>query len=96
MPESSRPLAGTPATATSAAVRRQADHTVDAAGLQCPEPLMLVRNKVRAMAPGETVAIAATDPSTVRDFTNFCRFMGHELVWHDRSDGHFRFLIRKG
>lgn len=94
MLESSCPLAG--ATATSAADRWPADHTVDAAGLQCPEPLMLVRNKVRAMAPGETVAIVATDPSTVRDFTNFCRFMGHELIRHERSDDHFRFLIRKG
>ena len=57
---------------------------------------MLVRNAVRAMSAGETVAIVATDPSTVRDFTNFCRFMGHDLVLSARSDDHFRFVIRKG
>ena len=42
-------------------------------GLVCPEPLMMARNKVREMRPGETVRIVATDPSTTRDFRNFCR-----------------------
>ena len=56
-----------------------ADFEIDAVGLICPEPLMIVRNKVREMQPGETVHIVATDPSTTRDFRNFCRFMGHAL-----------------
>ena len=46
----------------------------------CPEPLMLVRNKVRSMEVGQVLHIQATDPSTHRDFINFCRFMGHELI----------------
>ena len=29
-----------------------ADHAIDAVGLLCPEPLMIVRNKVRGMAAG--------------------------------------------
>ena len=53
---------------------------LNAIGLKCPEPLMLVRNKVREMSPGEVLYIQATDPSTHRDFINFCRFMGHELL----------------
>lgn len=72
-----------------------ADHAIDAVGLVCPEPLMIVRNKVRSMAPGETVAVVATDPSTVRDFTNFCRFMGHELAGSSREGELYRFVIRK-
>ena len=97
MPDSSCPRPGALATAaTNAPAWRQADHAVDAVGLQCPEPLMLVRNKVRGMAAGETVAVVATDPSTGRDFTNFCRFMGHEMTWSERSGDHFRFVIRKG
>ena len=72
------------------------DHAIDAIGLVCPEPLMIVRNKVRSMAPGETVSVVATDPSTVRDFTNFCRFMGHELARSTREGELYRFLIRKG
>ena len=72
------------------------DHAIDAVGLVCPEPLMIVRNKVRSMAAGETVSVVATDPSTVRDFTNFCRFMGHELARSTRDGELYRFVIRKG
>lgn len=75
---------------------REARYVVDAVGLRCPEPLMMVRNKVRSMAPGEAVRVLATDPSTVRDFTNFCRFMGHELTLSECSGDRFRFVIRKG
>lgn len=97
MLESTRAQSPTPGgDATSTAVWRQADHTVDAQGLVCPEPLMIVRNKVRAMASGETVAIVATDSTTVRDFTHFCRFMGHELALSERAGERFLFVIRKG
>lgn len=78
------------------AMAHPADHAIDAVGLVCPEPLMIVRNKVRSMAPGETVSVVATDPSTVRDFTNFCRFMGHELARSTRDGELYRFVIRKG
>ncbi|MYA15970.1 MAG: sulfurtransferase TusA [Gammaproteobacteria bacterium] len=71
------------------------DHAIDAVGLECPEPLMILRNKVRGMAVGETVAVVATDPSTVRDFTNFCRFMGHELAESSQEGERYRFIIRK-
>lgn len=69
---------------------------VDTKGLWCPEPLIIVRNKVRTMASGEELHIQATDPSTHRDFTNFCRFMGHELVEATEQDGVHMFVIRKG
>ena len=52
-----------------------ADHCLDASGLVCPEPLMLVRNRVREMRTGEVLHVVATDPTTERDFTHFCRFM---------------------
>jgi tRNA 2-thiouridine synthesizing protein A len=72
------------------------EHTLDACGLVCPEPLMLVRNRVREMASGEVLHVTATDPSTGRDFTNFCRFMGHELVESKQTDSVYHYWIRKG
>ena len=74
----------------------QDKQTVDTRGLWCPEPLIIVRNKVREMDSGEELFVQATDPSTHRDFTNFCRFMGHELVNATESDGVLEFVIRKG
>jgi tRNA 2-thiouridine synthesizing protein A len=80
--------------------KRVADHHIDAMGLLCPEPLMIVRNKVRSMRDGEVLHVRATDPSTSRDFSNFCRFLGHELVSSDQSDDGdvtvYQYLIRKG
>ncbi len=43
------------------------DHTLDALGLRCPEPVMMVRKTVRNMQPGETLLIIADDPATTRD-----------------------------
>ena len=74
----------------------QADYEIDATGLVCPEPLMIVRNKVREMTSGEVLFVLATDPSTERDFANFCRFMGHEMVAREHVGDEYRYLIRKG
>lgn len=92
MPASPKPPAelGAPA-----CLWRQAAHVVDATGLVCPEPLMLLRNQVRTAAPGDSVAVIATDPSTTRDFTNFCRFMGHDLAYSERRGDRLLFVIRK-
>ena len=51
-----------------------ADGEMDTCGLLCPEPVMLLHKRINDMAPGETLRVIATDPSTQRDFTRFCRF----------------------
>ena len=73
-----------------------ADEEIDTTGLLCPEPLMLVRKKVREMAPGAVLHVLATDPSTHRDFVNFCRFVGHELLRADVDAEPLEYWIRKG
>jgi len=57
-----------------------ADAELDTSGLFCPEPLMLVRKKMRALQAGQTLAVLATDPATGRDLEKFCRFVGHEML----------------
>lgn len=71
------------------------DEQLDARGLTCPEPLMLVRNAVRAMASGQVLYVQATDPSTVRDIGNFCRFLGHTLDAQNSDGDAFEFWVRK-
>ena len=43
------------------------DAALDTTGLYCPEPIMLMHNKVRDMAPGQVLKVIATDPATTRD-----------------------------
>lgn len=69
---------------------------VDARGLRCPEPLMLVRNRMMDLDSGDVVKVTATDPSTSWDFPNFCRFLNHEMVHHEEDEGEYRYWIRKG
>lgn len=72
------------------------DATLDATGLFCPEPVMLLHNKIRDIASGELLKLLATDPSTQRDVRKFCNFLGHELVAEHVQDKQFLYYIRKG
>lgn len=73
-----------------------ATHELNAIGLRCPEPVMMVRKKVRLMADGETLLVRADDPSTTRDIPSFCRFMDHTLIASETEQAPYRYLIRKG
>ena len=72
------------------------DHTLDAIGLRCPEPVMMIRGTIRKMQPNETVLILADDPSTTRDIPSFCRFMDHTLVAVQTEQIPFQYVIKKG
>jgi len=72
------------------------DHEMDAQGLYCPEPVMLLHNKVRDMVDGQIVHVIATDPSTQRDIPKFCSFLGHDLVEQQVNGDTFEYYIRKG
>ena len=52
---------------------------IDAKGLKCPEPIMMLHKAVRESEHGERIEIFATDPSTERDIDKFCEFLGHKL-----------------
>jgi tRNA 2-thiouridine synthesizing protein A len=72
-----------------------ADQHLDAIGLRCPEPVMMVRLTIRKMQAGETLLIIADDPATTRDIPAFCRFMDHELVASDTNTLPYRYLLKK-
>ena len=73
----------------------QAQEELDARGLNCPEPLMLVRNKIRKMKSGEILHICATDPTTERDLNQFCTFLGHSMLRDSEASGVYEFWIQK-
>ncbi|MCW4151478.1 sulfurtransferase TusA [Halomonas sp. 18H] len=69
---------------------------LDTTGLYCPEPIMLMHNKVRDMQEGEVLRVVATDPATTRDVPKFCGFLGHELIFHCEQDSRYLYYIRLG
>ena len=68
---------------------------LDASGLKCPEPVMLLHNTLAELAPGKVVLMKATDPTTVRDVNKFCKYLGHELLAAEEKAGLFSYTIRK-
>ncbi len=74
----------------------QVTHQLDATGLNCPEPVMLLHNKVRQMKKGEVLEVIATDPSTQRDIPKFCSFLNHELLVKKQVGETFVYHLKKG
>ncbi len=68
---------------------------LDARGLFCPEPVMLLHNKIRDIEVGELLRLTASDPSTCRDVPKFCLYLGHELLEATQTDEEYIYLIRK-
>lgn len=71
------------------------DLLVDATGLLCPEPVMLLHNAVREASSGQVIKLIATDPSTLRDIPKFCRFLGHRLI-HKEETSRYLFFVQRG
>lgn len=74
---------------------RVANKYLDASGLLCPEPVMLLHRAVREAAVGDVIEVLATDPSTTRDVPKFCHFLGHELLEQSEEGKSYRYYIRK-
>ncbi len=73
-----------------------ATQTLEAEGLRCPEPVMMVRKTIRKMEQGEVLLVKADDPSTTRDIPSFCRFMDHQLLGSQTKSIPYLYLIKKG
>lgn len=71
-------------------------HTLDALGLRCPEPVMLVRKQIRHMQHGEVLLVIADDPATTRDIPSFCQFMDHRLLHSEAEQPPFKYWVQKG
>ena len=71
------------------------DKSLDASGLMCPEPVMMLHKIMRETTAGNLIEVIATDPSTLRDIPKFCLFLGHELVSQKEQGDQYFFYIRK-
>jgi tRNA 2-thiouridine synthesizing protein A len=68
---------------------------VDAEGLSCPEPIMLLHKAIRESSHGDLIELKATDKSTERDVDKFCEFLGHKLVEKIISVEGLYFVVQK-
>jgi tRNA 2-thiouridine synthesizing protein A len=69
---------------------------LDARGLICPLPVLKAKRALRSVAPGEILAVLATDPGAPKDFEHFCATTGSELIKVEQLGDHARIEIRRG
>lgn len=70
-------------------------HLLDTSGLFCPEPIMLVHNKLNEMNSGELLLLIATDPATTRDVPKLCQFLKHTLIQQEEDQQQYRYWLQK-
>jgi NADPH-dependent 2,4-dienoyl-CoA reductase/sulfur reductase-like enzyme/peroxiredoxin family protein/rhodanese-related sulfurtransferase/TusA-related sulfurtransferase len=73
-----------------------AQRTVDATGLQCPGPIMQLKQALDQMRDGEAVSIRATDQGFALDVPSWCSRTGNSLVSLGQDGGVYTAMVRKG
>ena len=68
---------------------------LDACGLQCPGPIMQVKNAVDNMNAGQRIEVKATDPGFARDAESWCRSTGNRFVSKTSEGGYHTVVIEK-
>ena len=68
---------------------------VDACGLQCPGPILKLKESIDAIEYGERIEVTATDPGFYNDVASWCKVTGHRLVSRENKAGEITAVIEK-
>lgn len=69
---------------------------INACGLQCPGPIMKVKQAMDNAAPGQRVEVTATDAGFARDASAWCNTTGNKLIGKSENKGRYTVVIEKG
>ncbi len=96
-PEAPASICGAPVCTHPAADSTQIkpDQTIDARGLQCPGPIVQLKNAVDSLQVGQAVSIIASDPGFPPDVAAWCQSTGNQLADIKPEQGAVRALIIK-
>ncbi len=69
---------------------------LDACGLQCPGPIVQVKNKLDLMNEGQTLKVTASDAGFYNDLPAWCESTGNTVLKIEKSDGLVKAMVQKG
>lgn len=69
---------------------------VDACGLQCPGPILKMKNTMDGLSAGERIEVTATDAGFPIDAESWCRTTGNRLISISSKAGIYNVVIEKG
>ena len=87
---------GVPASCTLAVSVAGQRHRIDAAGLQCPGPILKTFKAMAALAVGDELEVVSTDAAFARDIRAWAHKTGHALLEVKTDKGFVTALLRKG
>ncbi len=68
---------------------------VDACGLQCPGPILKLKESIDAIEYGDRLEVTATDPGFYNDVASWCKVTGNRLVKRENNAGEITAIIEK-
>ncbi len=71
------------------------DVELDVRQMACPMPILRAKKSLSGMSAGQVLRIVATDKGSPKDFVDFCKKTGNELLSSTEAGGEFIFLIRR-
>jgi tRNA 2-thiouridine synthesizing protein A len=69
--------------------------TIDAMGLKCPIPVILLAERISEVPAGELVEVLSDDPVASTDLPAWCALGSHELVRQDERPSGWSFVVRR-
>jgi tRNA 2-thiouridine synthesizing protein A len=69
--------------------------TLDALGKKCPIPIIMLSERVRDVAIGQTIEVLADDPAAKTDVPAWCTLKSHEFVRAVDLPAGWSFLVRR-
>ena len=73
----------------------QIDKTVDAKGQVCPMPIVTLAKGFKSLAPGQILALIATDPGAKKDVAAWAEKTGNILLEMGEEGGVMTFYLKK-
>ena len=68
---------------------------LDACGLQCPGPVLKLKQHMDNLKPGERLEVSATDAGFPRDAEAWCRSTGNRFLSKTSGKGVYQVVVEK-
>jgi NADPH-dependent 2,4-dienoyl-CoA reductase/sulfur reductase-like enzyme/peroxiredoxin family protein/rhodanese-related sulfurtransferase/TusA-related sulfurtransferase len=69
--------------------------TIDACGLQCPGPILKLREAAESLKPGQALRITSTDPGFAKDVEGWCESTGNRCLEVTANAGRYQATVVK-
>lgn len=74
---------------------QEVDKELDTSGLECPMPILKLKQALRGMESGQRIRMIATDPGSESDVAAFAAQTGHRLLESSGQADKFVYILEK-